>query len=184
VRIIAGKWRGRYLDITSVPGLRPTPNRVRETLFNWLAPYLPGAACLDLFAGSGALCIESLSRGAARAVMVERQRPATVQLRSNLERLGAGNAEVVEADAVDYLNGPVAPMDIIFVDPPFARLDLIASCLKMIAERDWLRPGGLVYVEAPAELDPLPLPSRWQTVKHKVAGQVGYHLLSAGPTGP
>jgi len=181
VRIIAGKWRGRYLDVTDMPGLRPTPNRVRETLFNWLTPFLPGAACLDLFAGSGALCIESLSRGAGHAVMVERQRPAADLLRRNLERLGGDAAEVIEADAVDYLAGPVRPMDIIFVDPPFAREDLISVCTRMIAERGWLKPGGLVYVEAPATLAPLPLPPRWETVKHKATGQVGYHLLRAGP---
>ncbi len=180
IRIIAGQWRGRYLDVTDMPGLRPTPNRVRETLFNWLMPYLPGASCLDLFSGSGALCIESLSRGAAHAVMVERQGPAAAQLRRNLERLGAGNADVVEADAVDFLAGPVTPMDIIFIDPPFARSELIAICLKAIAQRGWLRPGGLVYVEAPAELEPLPLPPRWESVKYKATGQVGYHLLRAG----
>src|SRR3990172_6640650 len=181
VRIIAGKWRGRYLDVTDMPGLRPTPNRVRETLFNWLTPFLPGAACLDLFAGSGALCIESLSRGAGHAVMVERQRPAADLLRRNLERLGGDAAEVIEADAVDYLAGPVRPMDIIFVDPPFAREDLISVCTRMIAERGWLKPGGLVYVEAPATLAPLPLPPSWETVKHKATGQVGYHLPRAGP---
>lgn len=179
VRIIAGKWRGRYLDVTDMPGLRPTPNRVRETLFNWLMPYLPGAACLDLFAGSGALCIESLSRGAARAVMVERQGPAAAQLRRNLARLDAGNADVVETDAADFLAGPVMPMDIIFIDPPFACGDLIATCLKTIEQRGWLKPGGLVYVESPAGLDPRPV--HWQTVKHKATGQVGYHLLRAGP---
>jgi 16S rRNA (guanine966-N2)-methyltransferase len=180
VRIIAGQWRGRYLDVTDMPGLRPTPNRVRETLFNWLTPFLPGADCLDLFAGSGALCIESLSRGAAHAVMVEQQRPVADNLRRNLERLGAAHAEVIEADAAGYLAGPVRPMDIIFVDPPFARGDLIAACLATIARRGWLKPGGLVYVEAPATLDPLPLPPCWQTHRHKVTGQVGYHLLRAG----
>jgi len=181
VRIIAGQWRGRYLEVTDMPGMRPTPNRVRETLFNWLMPWLPGAACLDLFAGSGALCLESLSRGASRAVMVEQQRPVAEQLRANLERLDAKGADVVETDALSYLNGPVQPMDIIYVDPPFVRGDLIPLCLQTIAGRGWLKPGGLVYVEAPSDLDPLPIPPGWETLKHKTAGEVGVTLLRGGP---
>jgi 16S rRNA (guanine966-N2)-methyltransferase len=176
VRIIGGVWRGRYLEVPEQTGLRPTPNRVRETLFNWLAPYLPGARCLDLFAGSGALCLEALSRGAARVVMVEEAPKVAAQLRANLERLGAQGAEVVCADAVDYLGRAVEPMDIIFVDPPFAS-DLVARASALVESRGWLKPGGLVYVEAPADVHPLPVPAAWEVVRSKTAGEVGYHLL-------
>jgi 16S rRNA (guanine966-N2)-methyltransferase len=176
VRIIGGHWRGRYLDVPPEPGLRPTPNRVRETLFNWLAPYLPGAHCLDLFAGSGALCLEALSRGAARVVMVEKAPHVAAQLRANLTRFKAQGAEVVCADAVEYLSRAVEPMDIIFVDPPFAS-DLVGRCAALIEARGWSKSGGLVYVEAPSGLQPLPLPAGWETLRSKTAGEVGYHLL-------
>lgn len=176
VRIIGGAWRGRYLDVPQQPGLRPTPNRVRETLFNWLAPYLPGARCLDLFAGSGALCLEALSRGAARVTMVEKAPHVAAQLRANLARLNAQGAEVVCVDALEYLGRTAEPMDIIFVDPPFAS-DLVERCGALIEARGWLKPGGLVYVEAPSGMDPLPVPASWKIVRSKTAGEVGYHLL-------
>jgi 16S rRNA (guanine966-N2)-methyltransferase len=176
VRIIGGVWRGRYLEVPEQAGLRPTPNRVRETLFNWLAPYLPGARCLDLFAGSGALCLEALSRGAARVVMVEAAPTVAAQLRANLVRLGAQSAEVVCADAVAYLGRAVEPMDIIFIDPPFAS-DLAARASALVESRGWLKPGGLAYVEVPADVQPLPVPAAWEVVRSKTAGEVGYHLL-------
>ena len=125
VRIIAGRWRGRRLGVEDEPDVRPTPDRVRETLFNWLAPDLPGARCLDLFAGSGALGFESVSRGAAEAVLVDRSRAVCDRLRGECERLGAGDGSVavVEADALDWLARPRAgdtPFDIVFIDPPSA----------------------------------------------------------------
>ena len=175
IRIIAGRWRGRRLPVPVAAGLRPTPDRVRETLFNWLAPYLAGARCLDLFAGTGALCLEALSRGAGAAVMVEQAAPAAQALRQNIARLKAGNAEVVNMDAVDYLGRTPEPFDIVFIDPPF-RSDLIAVCSALVEERGWLRPGGLVYIEAPAALRDLPLPRAWELIRSKRAGQVGYHL--------
>lgn len=176
VRIIGGQWRGRYLDVPQAEGLRPTPNRVRETLFNWLAPTLPGASCLDLFAGTGVLCLEALSRGAGQVTMVERSPQAAARLRENLAILKAQGAQVVCADALDFLHGPAEARDIVFIDPPFAS-DLIARAAALIEERGWLRPGGLAYIEAPASLDPLPVPSSWEIVRSKTAGQVGYHLL-------
>jgi 16S rRNA (guanine966-N2)-methyltransferase len=178
VRIIGGAWRGRKLPVLEQAGLRPTPDRVRETLFNWLAPVIEGARCLDLFAGTGANCLEALSRGAAEAVMVEHARHVAAQLRQNVATLNALGAEVVETDALDYLKRAVQPFDIIFLDPPFAS-DLIARCSALIEERGWLKPGGLVYVEAPRAMQPLPLPASWETAKSKQAGQVGYHLLRA-----
>jgi 16S rRNA (guanine966-N2)-methyltransferase len=178
VRIIGGAWRGRKLPVLEQAGLRPTPDRVRETLFNWLAPVTAGARCLDLFAGTGANCLEALSRGAAAAVMVERAAQVAAQLRQNVATLKADGAEVVEADALAYLKRTVQPFDIIFLDPPFAS-ELIAACSALIEQRGWLKPGGLVYVEAPAACEPLPVPATWQLLKSKRAGQVGYHLLRA-----
>jgi 16S rRNA (guanine966-N2)-methyltransferase len=176
IRIIGGQWRGRKLPVLTQEGLRPTPDRVRETLFNWLAPVIDGARCLDLFAGTGALCLEALSRGAAEVVMVERAAHVAEQLRQNLATLKAHGAAVVETDAAAYLQRPVEPFDIVFLDPPFAA-GLIAPCALALEARGWLVPRGLVYIEAPAALQPLPVPATWEFAKSKRAGQVGYHLL-------
>lgn len=175
VRIIGGVWRSRRLPVPAAAGLRPTPDRVRETLFNWLRPYLPGARCLDLFAGSGALCLEALSRGARAVVMVERAPNAVAALKRNVAVLGARGAEVVPLDAREFLLRPPVPFDIVFLDPPFAS-ELVAGCARLLDERGWVKPGGLVYVEAPRTLTPLPLPPAWELLKSKIAGQVGYHL--------
>ncbi len=158
------------------PGLRPTPDRVRETLFNWLAPYLEGSHCLDLFAGSGALCLEALSRGAAHATLVEKAAHVAAMLRQNIETLKAADAEVRNMDALTYLEGPVVPVDILFLDPPFAAAELIGHCAEIIERRGWLKPGGFIYIEAPSRLKQLPLPPTWELVRSKIAGQVGYHL--------
>jgi 16S rRNA (guanine966-N2)-methyltransferase len=178
IRIIGGTWRSRRLNVPVADGLRPTPDRVRETLFNWLAPHLPGARCLDLFSGTGALCLEALSRGAGEVVMVEKAAHVAEALRANLEQLRAENARVVCTDATEFLARPHEPFDIVFLDPPF-RSDLIARCSVLLAERQWLRPGGLVYVEAPARMQPLPIPKVWEMVRSKTAGEVGYHLARA-----
>ncbi|TAM44289.1 MAG: 16S rRNA (guanine(966)-N(2))-methyltransferase RsmD [Gammaproteobacteria bacterium] len=176
LRIIGGRWRGRRLPVPQAPGLRPTPDRVRETLFNWLAPYLEGSHCLDLFAGSGALCLEALSRGAAHATLVEKATHVVAMLRQNIETLKATGAEVRNMDAVAYLEGPVEPVDILFLDPPFAAADLIGRCAEIVEARGWVKPGGFVYIEAPSRLKNLPLPPTWEMVRSKIAGQVGYHL--------
>ncbi len=176
LRIIGGDWRGRVLSVIESEGLRPTPDRVRETLFNWLQMWVPGAHCLDLFAGTGALCLESLSRGAERVVMVEKAHAVAENLRQNIDQLGATAAELIESDAEAYLQGPVEPFDIIFVDPPFRHSDLIASCIQIISDRGWIKPGGWVYVEAPSELGEPALPPGWHLERSKSAGQVGYHL--------
>jgi 16S rRNA (guanine966-N2)-methyltransferase len=179
IRIIGGAWRGRRLPVPHSSGLRPTPDVVRETLFNWLAPYIEGSRCLDLFAGTGALCLEALSRGAASVVMVEQAAPVAQRLRQNLARLHAGGAEVIQADALEFLGRPPRPFDIIFLDPPFAS-DLIGSCAELIEARGWLRRGGFVYIEAPAARPP-PLPPGWTLWRSKRAGRVGYHLARTGP---
>jgi len=175
LRIIGGRWRGRRLSVPESEGLRPTPDRVRETLFNWLQPCLAGASCLDLFAGTGALCLEALSRGAGRVVMVEQAASVAERLRQTLEMLEAENATVVRADAVEYLRQAPQEFDIIFLDPPF-RSDLIARCADLIEARGWIKPGGLVYVEAPSAIGSPPLPATWTLIRSKEAGQVGYHL--------
>ncbi len=174
VRIIGGHWRSRRLEFPQSAGLRPTPDRVRETVFNWLAPVLPGAACLDLFAGSGAFGFEAVSRGAARAVLVERDAGAVAALHASRAKLAADATEIVAGDALAYLNGPVFAFDVVFLDPPYAA-GLLAPCLALLAARGWLRPGGWVYLEAPAGETPA-LPSGWEIVRSKTAGQVGYHL--------
>lgn len=175
LRIIGGTWRRRRLVVPDVEGLRPTPDRVRETLFNWLRPWLSDARCIDLFAGTGALCLEALSRGAARVVMVEAEPKAVAALRHNVAELAAANAEVIEANALDYLAGPAQVFDIAFLDPPF-RSDLIARSSRLLDQRGWITPGGLVYIEAPRRVSALPIPDSWELIRSRAAGQVGYHL--------
>jgi 16S rRNA (guanine966-N2)-methyltransferase len=174
LRIIGGAWRSRRLEFPESPGLRPTPDRVRETVFNWLAPYLPGATCLDLFAGSGAFGFEALSRGAERVVFVEKNAEAVAALRRNGESLGTTQAEIVPADALVFLNGPVAAFDIVFLDPPYAS-GLLSPCLLRLAVGEWVKPGGLVYLET-REGEAVVLPAGWRMLRNKIAGQVGYHL--------
>lgn len=178
LRIIGGQWRSRRLAFPDVPGLRPSADRVRETLFNWLAPITPGAACLDLFAGSGALGLEALSRGAAAVVFVERDRRAAASLRENLRLLGAAGAEVLEQEALRYLEGPARPFDVVFLDPPF-RQGLLAPVLERLASGGWLAPRARIYLENEAEAGPPPLPAGWELLRSQRAGQVAYHLAAA-----
>lgn len=180
VRIIGGRWRSRRIEFPTTAQLRPTPDRVRETLFNWLQPTIVGASCLDLFAGSGALGIEALSRGASRAVLVDRDPGVVRHLRSTLEQLEANHATVQRADALEFLRGAaVEPFDLVFLDPPFADR-LLPQAVHLLAERGWLRPGALVYFERPADEPLLSLPAGWSVIRTKKAGQVGYHLARAG----
>jgi 16S rRNA (guanine966-N2)-methyltransferase len=174
VRIIAGRWRGRRLHFPASLGLRPTPDRVRETVFNWLAPYLPGAVCLDLFAGSGAFGFEALSRGARRAVLVEQDAAVVAALRENGATLTADGAMIHHGEALAYLNGPAEAFDIAFLDPPYAST-LLAPCLQRLSQGGWLHPGAFIYLESPAPQPP-DLPSGWELLRSKTAGQVGYHL--------
>ena len=180
LRIIAGEHRGRRLPIPDLPGLRPTADRVRETLFNWLAPWLPGARCLDLFAGSGALGLEAVSRGAALVLLVERAAPAVRQLQANRETLRASTARIIEADALELLRGEDpstlgGPFDIVFLDPPFADA-LLDPALRALCERPWLAAGALVYWECEAGAAPPALPDGWQAFRERTAGQVRFGL--------
>jgi 16S rRNA (guanine966-N2)-methyltransferase len=151
VRIIGGEYRSRILHFPDATGLRPTPDRVRETLFNWLGQRLHGLACLDAFAGSGALGFEAASRGAARVLMLERDSKARDALRQNAGLLQASVVEILQMDALVYLSRPGESFDLIFLDPPFDK-DLMAAALQSAATR--LRPGGKIYAESPATLNP------------------------------
>ena len=181
LRIIGGEWRGRRIRFPGVPGLRPTPDRVRETLFNWLAAVVPGSRCLDLFAGSGALGIEALSRGAASAVFVERDRDAAARLRETLAVLAPHRATVVEGDALAWLAGAPEPFDVAFVDPPFDA-GLQAAAVAALA-RGWLAPGARVYVEMRSADGKPALPDGFVLHRTGEAGEVGYHLALAGAGG-
>lgn len=179
VRIVAGKWRGRRLAVAAVPGLRPTPARVRETLFNWLAPFVAGARCLDLYAGSGALGLEALSRGAADVRFVERSAAAAKALRQSVDILDAANATIHVGDAREFLqNAAPDRADIVFIDPPFD--DDCHEELCRLLERGWLAAGAAVYLEQDSGKRRPELPQGWDTLREKTAGNVRYSLLSAG----
>jgi 16S rRNA (guanine966-N2)-methyltransferase len=177
LRIIGGSWRGRKLRFPASAAIRPTPDRVRETLFNWLGTATPGAQCLDLFAGSGALGLEALSRGAAQVTFVEQDDAAARELRARLAQWQASGALVVRADALRYLSGTARPFDVVFLDPPFAS-QLLARAAALLETRHWLTGGALIYVECAAREPLPPLPGSWRPLKAKRAGEVGYHLFA------
>ena len=182
LRIIAGQWRGRRLRFPQGPDIRPTPDRVRETLFNWLAPHIRGARVLDLFAGSGALGLEALSRGAAHALFLETDPRAVDALREHLAEWGASTAqaEVRRVDALRFLDAArpadCLPFDIVFIDPPFAA-NLWASVATRLEKGGWLNRGAFVYLEAPSREPLAELPPTWMSWREGSAGEVGYHLL-------
>ena len=171
IRIIAGRYRGRRIRVAARPGLRPTPDRVRETLFNWLGQWLDGESCLDLFAGSGALGFEAASRGAARVVMVEADRSAASALQATRETIGARNVEIICDDALGYLERARECFHVVFLDPPF-RQNAHAAVLERLAPR--LTAGARVYIEARAPLAP---GRPWRELKRSRAGQVSYQLF-------
>lgn len=179
-RIIGGEWRSRRLPVPAGAEVRPTPDRVRETVFNWLAPVIEGARCLDLYAGSGALGLEALSRGAARVVFVDRAPQVCRQLRSNLDLLGCARAEVLCMDAMSCLAGRVSPYDVVFVDPPY-RQGLLDPLLSRLAAQGWVVAGGRVYLEQESGGPPIRLPAGWTMMRSARAGQVSYHLALTGP---
>jgi 16S rRNA (guanine966-N2)-methyltransferase len=177
LRIIGGRWRGRKLRFPAGAAIRPTPDRVRETLFNWLGARIAGARVLDLFAGSGALGLEALSRDAGHVSFVEQDERAVRELRARLAEWQAQDAVVTRADALHYLRGSARPFDLVFLDPPFAS-SLLGEAARLLEERGWLAPGALVYVEGAARAGLPPLPAGWQALKAKRAGEVGYHLFA------
>jgi 16S rRNA (guanine966-N2)-methyltransferase len=178
LRIVAGNWRSRLLQIADVPGLRPTSERIRETLFNWLAARIHSARCLDLCAGTGALGLEALSRGAGELVFVERSTDAFRTLKSNIALLGAANAEVLNVDARRYLGGSSAkPFDIVFLDPPFTA-DLHDELCRLLAEQRWLADDARIYIEMDKDQPEPRFPDGWQVLKNKTAGKVRYMLAA------
>ena len=176
VRIIAGLYRRRRIKVVSDPGLRPTPDRVRETLFNWLGDRIHQAHCLDLFAGSGILGLEAASRGAARVVCVEIQPRTAGAIRTAAAAVGAATLDVDQADAMIWLQGPPEPFDIVFLDPPFGRCDF--SSLLQRLHPHWLAPEPLVYIESKALLTVTELPGGWELLRNRRAGKVFSHLLT------
>jgi len=180
LRIIAGHWRGRRWRFPAQVAIRPTPDRVRETLFNWLGPRVRGMRCLDPFAGSGALGLEALSRGAAQVVFIERDPTAARELARLLTEWGAVGASVTCADARSYLEGSPEPFDLVFLDPPFDS-GLLAGIAERLERGGWLAPEALIYAECAAREGLPALPPNWQPVKAKRAGEVGYHLLERSP---
>ncbi len=180
LRIVAGIWRSRVLEIADVPGLRPTPERIRETLFNWLAQRIAGARCLDLFAGTGVLGLEALSRGAATAVFVEKSKTAIDSLRRNVASLDAGGAVIYPGAAAAYLDAAGdGCFDIVFLDPPFADDNLGELC-RLIDESGLLASGANVYLEQNRATPEPALPDGWSVLKKKTAGNVRYTLVGSG----
>lgn len=175
VRIVGGEWRGRLLRFPAVPGVRPTPDRVRETLFNWLQQRVAGRRCLDLFAGSGALGLEALSRGAAEVVFVDVEPEVARYLVGQLRDFGCDRGQVVRSDAQRFLDDPAQVFDLVFLDPPFDAAVLPDTC-RRLEHGGWLAPGGYAYLEAPAAAGPPDLPPGWTLLRSKRAGEVGYHL--------
>ena len=176
LRIIGGDWRSRKLRFPDAGGVRPTPARTRETLFNWLSFQLAGSDCLDLFAGSGALGLEALSRGASRATLVDNNAALATALRDNLRLLGSESGTVVCAGADTYLSQREwQPFDIVFMDPPF-RQGWLATLFPLLDDQGWVKPGGWVYVEHESDIAAPAAPARWQLHRQKTAGQVTYCL--------
>ncbi|MGO2342643.1 16S rRNA (guanine(966)-N(2))-methyltransferase RsmD [Vibrio litoralis] len=175
VRIISGLWRGCKLPVHDAQGLRPTTDRVKETLFNWLAADIPHARCLDLFAGSGGLGFESASRQAKLVTMVELNKQAYQQLVTNSSQLKANNIEIHQQDALQFLQQSGKAYDVVFIDPPF-RQGLLGQTLNLLQQNGWLAENGLVYIETEKELQLPEIPKHWQLHREKTAGQVCYRL--------
>lgn len=176
LRIIAGVWRGRRLGFPEAPGLRPTPDRVRETLFNWLQGVIEGSRCLDVYAGSGALGLEAASRGAGAVQLVEADALVCKALRENIALLDARHVRLAQQDAGAYLEHCDQDFDIVFLDPPFRR-GMLAGVIDVLYRRDLVKPGGYVYIESEAELGEPVLPEGWVMERARQAGDVGYYLV-------
>lgn len=177
LRIIGGIWRSRRIEFAAAAGVRPTADRIRETLFNWLQDVIPGARCLDLYAGSGALGFEALSRGAHHVVFVDQDLRVVQQLQANAVLLGARDAEIVWSEAFEYLAACRAgPFDVVFLDPPF-RDDVASECCRRLEQFGLLAAPAFVYLETDRRRPPPALPARWRWLHDRTAGQVAYRLL-------
>lgn len=176
LRIIGGQWGGRKVSFPDLPGLRPTSDRIRETLFNWLQADIIGARCLDLFSGSGALGFEALSRGAADVVFVDNTQAAISKIKQNLSMLKDENGQALRGDALAYVaRDDIAPFEIIFLDPPFTS-GLLEKTIKALGNSTCLKSGTLIYIESEKRLDTT-VPENWKSLKEKRAGQVKYALF-------
>ncbi|ENQ5773045.1 16S rRNA (guanine(966)-N(2))-methyltransferase RsmD [Vibrio fluvialis] len=176
VRIISGLWRGRKLPVHDAEGLRPTTDRVKETLFNWLAQDIPHAKCLDLFAGSGGLGFEAASRQAEKVTMLEMNPQAFAQLKTNIAALKASTIEAINTDTLAYLKQPGQAYDVVFIDPPF-RQGLLQETVQLLEQNGWLAANAMIYIESEKELPLTELPESWQLYREKLAGQVCYRLF-------
>lgn len=183
VRIIAGRWRGRRIHFVS-EGIRPTADRVRETLFNWLTPSIQGAHCLDMFAGTGALGLEALSRGADKVLFIEKSRQASSQLKWNIAELGCESAEVLIKDARTLKYVDRGPFDIVFIDPPFNKAELnpgehpgLAELCTLIESAGCLSPVAHIYIELAKQTEFPALPTDWAVIRESTAGQVRFALI-------
>lgn len=177
IRIIGGKWRGRKLPVLNAEGLRPTTDRIKETLFNWLMPVIRHAHCLDCYAGSGALGFEALSRGAATVMMLEKNRSVYRQLKDVAQKLSTDNLTIVETDALVYLDSHAnMPFNIIFIDPPYGK-GLASRTLSQLEHNHWLAEESWIYIETEQDQSPLTIPENWQLYREKQAGQVTYRLF-------
>jgi 16S rRNA (guanine966-N2)-methyltransferase len=175
IRIIGGQWRSRILTFPDTAELRPTPNRIRETLFNWLSKEIVQARCLDLFAGSGALGFEALSRGADHVTFVDCHSATLTQLEQNIALFKTTQANVINLKIPSTYFPNTEPFNLVFLDPPFKQ-NLIGPCCEWLETQHLLAKNAYIYIEAEKNLYPLPVPSHWQVVKSKTAGEVGYHL--------
>lgn len=175
VRIISGLWRGRKLPVHDAEGLRPTTDRVKETLFNWIAQDIPHARCLDLFAGSGCLGFEAASRQADQVIMLELNPTVHQQLHSNIAMLKTDKISAIKTDALQYLNKPGTPFDIVFIDPPF-RKGLLDETIDLLESNGWLHDASMIYIETEKELILPTLPTNWSLHREKTAGQVSFRL--------
>jgi len=177
LRIIGGDWRSRQLSFVDAPGLRPTPARVRETVFNWLQYEVFGKQCLDLYAGSGALGFEAASRGAKSVVQVESNAQACRSLKDNALALSADDRiKIVQSDVLRYLEGEATAFDVVFLDPPFG-LNLVIQTCRLLEDNGWLAKHAKIYVETERHFDFSGMPENWRQLKSKSAGEVGYHLF-------
>ncbi|MGZ8097228.1 MAG: 16S rRNA (guanine(966)-N(2))-methyltransferase RsmD [Methylosarcina sp.] len=176
LRIIGGEWRSRCVRFVVTPGLRPTPARVRETLFNWVQSDIRGSRCLDLYAGSGALGFEAASRGAKLVTQVESSPQACRSLKDNAVALAAEQIKIVQMDVMRFLAGDAEAFDLVFLDPPFARHLAVPTC-QWLEQKGWLKHHGKIYVESESHADLTGIPENWQLLKSKTAGEVGYRLF-------
>ncbi len=175
VRIISGLWRGRKLPVHNAEGLRPTTDRVKETVFNWLAQDVPQAKCLDLFAGSGGLGFEAASRQAEMVTLIELNSAAFKQLEQNIASLKASNITAKNTDALAFLSQPGTPQHVVFIDPPF-RKGLLSETVALLEQNGWLAEDAMIYIETEKELTIEGLPEHWHLHREKNAGQVSFRL--------